>query len=97
VNNLDPAIDAVVAGHTNAARVCNIGGKLVTSAAAFGRLVTDMQWQMVGAAEKAAILQVSEGFTYTWDSRSPSVVASTPRPSPSRVRSCSQRRRTESP
>jgi len=42
VNNLDPAIDAVVAGHTNAAHVCNINGKLVTSAASFGRLVTDI-------------------------------------------------------
>ncbi len=42
VNHLDPAIDAVVAGHTNAAHVCNVGGKLVTSAAAFGRIVTDI-------------------------------------------------------
>jgi 5'-nucleotidase len=42
VNHLDPAIDVVVAGHTNAAHVCNLGGKLVTSAASFGRLVTDI-------------------------------------------------------
>jgi 5'-nucleotidase len=42
VANLSPAIDAVVAGHTNAAHVCNIGGKLVTSAAAYGRLITDI-------------------------------------------------------
>ena len=42
VKNLDPAIDAVVAGHTNAAHVCNVDGKLVTSAASFGRLVTDI-------------------------------------------------------
>lgn len=42
VQNLSPAIDVVVAGHTNAAHVCNIGGKLVTSAASFGRLVTDI-------------------------------------------------------
>jgi 5'-nucleotidase len=42
VNNLDPAIDAVVAGHTNQAHICNVNGKLVTSAASFGRLVTDI-------------------------------------------------------
>lgn len=42
VQNLSPAIDVVVAGHTNAAHVCNVGGKLVTSAASFGRIVTDI-------------------------------------------------------
>jgi 5'-nucleotidase len=42
VNRLDPAVDVVVAGHTNAAHVCNLGGKLVTSAASFGRLVTSI-------------------------------------------------------
>lgn len=46
VNRLDAAIDVVVAGHTNAAHVCNLGGKLVTSAAAFGRLVTDIDLQI---------------------------------------------------
>jgi 5'-nucleotidase len=38
----DPAVDVVVTGHTNAAHVCDIEGKLVTSAASFGRLVTDI-------------------------------------------------------
>ncbi len=38
----DPEIDVVVAGHTNQAHVCDIDGKLVTSAASFGRLVTDI-------------------------------------------------------
>jgi 5'-nucleotidase len=38
----DSAVDVVVAGHTNAAHVCDIDGKLVTSAASFGRLVTDI-------------------------------------------------------
>jgi 5'-nucleotidase len=42
VQNLSPAIDVVVAGHTNAAHVCNLGGKLVTSAASFGRVVTNI-------------------------------------------------------
>ena len=42
VSALDPEVDAVVAGHTNAAHNCNINGRIVTSAAAFGRLVTDI-------------------------------------------------------
>jgi 5'-nucleotidase len=40
VKRLDPAIDAVVSGHTHEAYVCRIDGKLVTSAASYGRLVT---------------------------------------------------------
>ncbi len=42
VANLDPAIDVVVSGHTNAAHICNIDGRLVTSAAHNGRLLTDI-------------------------------------------------------
>lgn len=42
VQNLDDAIDVVVAGHTNAAHICEIDGLLVTSAAHAGRLVTDI-------------------------------------------------------
>jgi 5'-nucleotidase len=42
VSALDPEVDAVVAGHTNAAHNCNLNGRLVTSAASFGRLVTDI-------------------------------------------------------
>ncbi len=41
-SGLDAAVDVVVAGHTNAAHVCELGGKIVTSAASFGRLVTDI-------------------------------------------------------
>jgi 5'-nucleotidase len=35
-------VDVVIAGHTNAAHLCDIDGKLVTSAASFGRLITDI-------------------------------------------------------
>ena len=42
VNRLDPAVDVVISGHTNAAHVCNINNRLVTSAASFGRLITDL-------------------------------------------------------
>ena len=41
-NAFDAEVDVVVAGHTNAAHTCNLGGKLVTSAASAGRLVTDI-------------------------------------------------------
>jgi len=39
---LDPAVDVVVAGHTNVAHVCDVEGKLVTSTASAGRLITDV-------------------------------------------------------
>jgi 5'-nucleotidase len=42
VQNFDDAVDVVVTGHTNAAHICEIDGKIVTSAASFGRLVTDI-------------------------------------------------------
>ncbi len=38
----DPAVDVVVAGHTNAAHVCTIDNRLITSAAHAGRLITDI-------------------------------------------------------
>ena len=40
VNRLDPEIDVVVSAHTHAPYICTINGRLVTSAASFGRLIT---------------------------------------------------------
>ena len=37
---LDPAVDVVVSAHTHQPYVCTLGGKLVTSASSFGRVVT---------------------------------------------------------
>src|SRR6185436_8291688 len=37
---LDRAVDVVVSGHTHEAYVCEVDGRLVTSAASYGRLVT---------------------------------------------------------
>jgi 5'-nucleotidase len=37
---LDPAVDVVVSAHTHQPYVCQLGGKLVTSASSFGRVVT---------------------------------------------------------
>ncbi|HET8617888.1 MAG TPA: bifunctional metallophosphatase/5'-nucleotidase, partial [Acidimicrobiales bacterium] len=42
VNRLDDQIDAVISGHTHQAYNCLVDGIPVTSAASFGRLVTDM-------------------------------------------------------
>ena len=40
VNNLDPAVDVVISGHTHQPYNCVIDNKIVTSAFSFGRLVT---------------------------------------------------------
>lgn len=42
VNRMDDAVDVVVSGHTHQPYDCNIGGKLVTSASSFGRIVTQI-------------------------------------------------------
>ena len=41
-NGLDPRVKVVISAHTHQPYICQIGGKLVTSAASFGRLVTDI-------------------------------------------------------
>jgi 5'-nucleotidase len=42
VNGLSPQVDVVVSAHTHQPYICHINGKLVTSAASFGRLITDI-------------------------------------------------------
>jgi 5'-nucleotidase len=42
VNRFDPEVDVVISGHTHNAYNCVINGKIVTSAASFGRVVTDV-------------------------------------------------------
>jgi len=39
---IDDAVSVIISAHTHQPYVCNMGGKLVTSAASFGRLVTDV-------------------------------------------------------
>ena len=41
-NGLDPRVKVVISAHTHAPYICQIGGKLVTSASSFGRLITDI-------------------------------------------------------
>ena len=42
VNRFDPEVDVVISGHTHNAYNCVINNMLVTSAASFGRIVTDV-------------------------------------------------------
>jgi 5'-nucleotidase len=42
VEALPPAVDVVIAGHTNAIHICRINGKLLTSAGQYGALLTDI-------------------------------------------------------
>ena len=46
VERLDPAVDVVVSAHTHQAYLCRVGGRLVTSAGPYGRLVTDIELRM---------------------------------------------------
>lgn len=39
---LDPQVDLIISAHTHQPYVCNFGGRYVTSASSFGRLVTDI-------------------------------------------------------
>ncbi|WP_437777313.1 bifunctional metallophosphatase/5'-nucleotidase [Sorangium sp. So ce1097] len=44
--NVDPAVDVIVSGHTHQAYNCILGDTIVTSAASFGRLVTDIDLEI---------------------------------------------------
>jgi 5'-nucleotidase len=57
--NLDPAIDVIASGHTHQAYVCDISGKLVTSAASFGRLITDIDLEVDAATGDVITKQAS--------------------------------------
>jgi 5'-nucleotidase len=50
VNRLDPAVDLVVSAHTHQPYVCRFNGRLVTSAASFGRLITSIDLTIDGRA-----------------------------------------------
>jgi 5'-nucleotidase len=42
VNGLDPDVDVVVPAHTHQPYICDVNGKVLTSASSFGRLFTDI-------------------------------------------------------
>jgi 5'-nucleotidase len=41
-NGLDPRVSVIVSAHTHQPYICEMAGKLVTSAASFGRVITDI-------------------------------------------------------
>jgi 5'-nucleotidase len=82
VKKFDRAVDLVISGHTHQAYVCEIDGRLVTSGDKYGTIVTaidlkldpvtrdvisaklEQQWL---DPKRPRILQVSRGFSYSWD------------------------------
>ncbi len=50
LERLSPAIGIVVSGHTHQAYDCTIGGRLVTSAGSYGRLITQIELDLDPAA-----------------------------------------------
>jgi 5'-nucleotidase len=54
VQRFDPAVRIIVSGHTHQAYVCRIGDRLVTSASAFGRFVTEIDLQLDRATGRVA-------------------------------------------
>jgi 5'-nucleotidase len=59
VERMHDEIDVVVTGHTNWAVNCNIDGKIVTGAASFGRLVTDIDLTVSRASKDVASATVN--------------------------------------
>jgi 5'-nucleotidase len=58
VERLDAQVDAVISGHTHQAYNCVIDGRPVTSAASFGRLVTDMDLTIDPRTKKITAISV---------------------------------------
>ncbi len=52
VRDLSPAIDVVISAHTHQAYVCTMRDKLVTSAASYGRLITDITLTIDTASDR---------------------------------------------
>ncbi len=52
LSGLDPAVEIVVSAHTHQAYDCTIGGRLVTSAASFGRVITKIDLTVDPSAHK---------------------------------------------
>ncbi len=66
VNQLNPAVDVVISGHTHAQYNCEINNMLVTSGASFGRLVTDIDLQ-IDRATKDVVSASAENVIVTRD------------------------------
>jgi 5'-nucleotidase len=49
---IDPRVSVIVSAHTHQPYICRMSGKLVTSAASFGRLVTDIDLTISGRSDR---------------------------------------------
>jgi 5'-nucleotidase len=63
---LDPAVDVVVSAHTHVAYNCRIGDRLVTSAASFGRAITQIQLEIDPLRNKV-LAKFAENLAVTRD------------------------------
>lgn len=75
---IDSEVDVIVSGHTHNAYNCVIGGKLVTSAASVGRLVTDIDLKLdraTGDVVEARANNVIVTRTVTEDAKVKTLVA----------------------
>lgn len=50
---IDPAVNAILTAHSHQAYNCTIGGRTVTQAASYGRLITDVTLDFSGSAVKS--------------------------------------------
>ncbi len=66
VNNLNPAVDVVISGHTHQQYNCEMNGMLLTSAASFGRLVTDIELK-IDRATKDVVSASADNVIVTRD------------------------------
>ncbi len=74
VNRLDDEVDVVISGHTHQAYNCVLDGKIVTSAASFGRLVTDVDLKLDTATGEVVSMSANNVIV-TRDQKAPLLTA----------------------
>ncbi|WP_239014551.1 bifunctional metallophosphatase/5'-nucleotidase [Archangium violaceum] len=70
VHRMDPEVDAVLSGHTHQSYNCVIDGKRVTSAASYGRLITDLDL-VLDAATGDVVESTARNVVVTRDAEGP--------------------------
>ena len=75
VERMDDEIDVVVTGHTNWAVNCVMDGKIVTGAAAFGRLITDIDLTVSRATKDVVSATVNNTIVTRTVPRAPDMTA----------------------
>ena len=75
VERMDDEVDVVVTGHTNWAVNCRIDGKIVTGAAAFGRLITDIDLTISRASKDVVAATVNNRIVTHTVTRAPDLTA----------------------